>query len=265
MDMRLTFNLDAANYDKFRPIYTKQLFDDVIAFSKLNQDKRALEIGIGTGQATLPFLKTGSKVTAIEIGDQLAQFSKEKFADFENFHVINQDFEDIQLCENIFDLVYSASAFHWIPQETGLLKVQKLLKKGGVFAWFSNHPAPAEEHAHIHKIIQEVYNRHSHFFAVKRRMSNLQYWQEQAEKKRINRSNILKQYGFVDVIDKIYYSSRIFDSESYVKLISTYSDHKAMPEEIRTPFLREISDIINRNGGKFKLIDIIILSMGKKL
>ncbi len=55
MDLRLTFNMDAPTYDRFRPTYTNELFDDVIRFSSLDRNKRALEIGIGTGQATLPF------------------------------------------------------------------------------------------------------------------------------------------------------------------------------------------------------------------
>ena len=68
------------------------LFDDVIRFSNLDSSKKALEIGIDTGRATLPFLKTGCKITAI---DKLAQFSKKKFAQFKGFELINQDFESV--------------------------------------------------------------------------------------------------------------------------------------------------------------------------
>lgn len=264
IDLRLTFNEDALNYDRFRPTYTDELFDDVICFSSLYNNKNALEIGIGTGQATLPFLKTGCKITAIEIGDKLAQFTREKFTPFNNFEVINQEFENTQLDENAYDLIYSASAFHWIPKEIGLPKVYKHLKSGGVFAWFSVQPAPAEEHAIIHKEIQKVYSNHKIYFGDERPLPNLQMWQKLAEEKRLNRSNILKQYGFVDVTDKLYYNSRTFNAEDYTVLISTYSDHKAMPEDIRIPFLKEIAGIINTYGGKFTLSDTMILCMGRK-
>ncbi len=264
MDLRLTFNMDAPTYDRFRPTYTNELFDDVIRFSSLDRNKRALEIGIGTGQATLPFLRTGCKVTAIEIGDKLAQFSREKFAEFKSFEVINQDFESVPLNKDAYDLIYSASAFHWIPQETGLPKVYGLLKSGGVFSWFSNQPAPAEEHTHIHEEFQKVYRKHSQFFRENKPLPSLQLRRQQAEEKRLNRSSTLKQYGFVDVNDKLYYSARTFNAEDYATLISTYSDHKAMPDDIRIPFLREIADIIDRCGGEFTLSDTIILCMAKK-
>lgn len=264
MDLRLTFNEDAPNYDRLRPTYTDELFDDVIRFSKFNSSTKALEIGIGTGQATLPFLKTGCKITAIEIGDKLAQFSREKFKEFKSFEVINQDFESVQLDENAYDLVYSASAFHWIPQEIGIPKVYRLLKSGGVFAWFSIQPAPAQGHTFIHESLQKVYDRYSQFFGEEKPQLDPQIKQQQLEKKRLGRFNALRQYGFIDVTDKFYYSTRTFNAKDYTTLISTYSDHKAMPEESRTPFLKEITDTIDLCGGKFTLSDTMFLCMGRK-
>lgn len=263
MDLRLTFNEDAQNYDRLRPTYADELFDEVIRFSSLDITKRALEIGIGTGQATLPFLKTGCKVTAIEIGDKLAQFSREKFAKFKNLKVINQDFESVQLDENAYDLIYSASAFHWIPLEIGLPKVYRLLKSGGVFAWFSIRPTPAQEHLHIHEELQKVYDEYSHFFGEKPQL-DLEVRQKLVEKKRKGRFNALKQYALIDVNDELYYGSRTFNAKDYASLISTFSDHKAMPDEYRIPFLKDITDTIDRCGGKFTLSDTMFLCMGRK-
>ncbi len=103
MDMRLTFNEVVSDYDRMRLLYVNELFDDALQFSSLNSSQKALEIGIGTGQATLPFLKTGCKLTAIELGDKLAAFSKEKFSEFENFDIINDDFETMPLENNSYD------------------------------------------------------------------------------------------------------------------------------------------------------------------
>ena len=264
MDLRLTFNEDVQNYDRFRPTYADELFDEAIRFSSLDISKRALEIGIGTGQATLPFLKTGCKVTAIEIGDKLAQFSREKFAKFKSFEVINQDFESVQLDENAYDLIYSASAFHWIPQETGLPKVYRLLKSGGVFAWFSIQPTPSQEHFHIHEALQKVYDEYSRFFGEHKPQLDPQIRQKQVEKKRMERFNALRQYAFVDVNDELYCGSRTFNAKDYTTLISTFSDHKAMPDESRIPFLKEIADTIDRCGGKYTLSDTMFLCMGRK-
>ena len=264
MELRLTFNEDASNYDKLRPRYTKELFDDVISFSSLNRDKRALEIGIGTGQATLPFLETGCRVTAIEIGDKLAQFSREKFKHFKKFEVINQDFESVQLDENTYDLIYSASAFHWIPQETGLPKVYGLLKSGGVFAWFSNTPGPSSEHWNIHEALQKVYYRYRQFFGGEKPPLDQEIMKQQFKEKLLRRHKVLKQYGFADVTDQLYYGTRTLNAKDYVTLLSTYSNHRVIPDESRIPFLNEIADAIDRCGGEFTLCDTMLLCMGRK-
>lgn len=265
MDLRLTFNEDASNYDRYRPTYADELFDDIIHFSHLNSSKNALEIGIGTGQATVPFLKVGCKVTAIEIGDKLTQFSRDKFRAYENLTVINQDFESVQLDENAYDLIYAASSFHWIPKDIGLPKVHRLLKSGGVFAWFSIQPAPAEEHTYIHEAMQRIYDAYSSFFGDHRPvLISPQMVHQQVEKKRLDRSEALKQYGFVDVMGTLYKGSRSFGAEDYATLISTFSDHKAMPEEHRISFLKKVTQTIHQCGGTFSFSDTMILGMGRK-
>lgn len=55
MDKRLTFNEDVENYDKWRPTYCDQLFKDILEYSQVENGKKVIEIGIGTGQATKPF------------------------------------------------------------------------------------------------------------------------------------------------------------------------------------------------------------------
>ena len=76
MDLRVTFNVDAQNYDTYRPTYPKELFLDIIQYSGISFGKNALEIGVGTGQATEPILGNGCNVKAIELGNNLAQYVK---------------------------------------------------------------------------------------------------------------------------------------------------------------------------------------------
>jgi len=259
MDLRLTFNEVPAEYDNLRPQYTNELFTDVIQFSVLDNNSKALEIGIGTGQATLPFLKTGCELTAIEIGDKLAQYSKDKFSTYERFKVINQDFETVSLDDNSYDLIYSASAFHWIPPEIGLPKVYRLLKSGGVFAWITVQPAPTQRY--IHDELQKVYGEYIHYFKGEKAPFDRK---PDVEAKQLYRTNAFKQYGFSEIVYKLYYGSRTLNAKDYATLCGTYSDHRAIPEEERNIFLHKIEDIINLCGGSFTFTDTFLLCVGKK-
>ena len=253
--LRFKYNEVVLTYDKMRPTYVKELFDDVIQFSSLDSSKKALEVGIGTGQATLPFLKTGCKVTAIELGEALANFSKEKFSEFNNFDVINKDFESVVVKNNTYDLFYSASAFHWIPQEIGYPKVFQLLKSGGVLALFFIRPFPASETDTVHIAIQKVYSNY---------MPSSEKPQRFNEEECLGIVNTIKQYGFIDANFKLYHNTRTFDAKSYASLISTYSDHRAMQEDKRALFEKEIIDAIDSCGGEFILYDTIDLYLAKK-
>lgn len=249
------FNEVASAYDKMRPTYVQALFEDVIRFSNLDGNKKALEVGIGTGQATLPFLQTGCHVTAIEIGEELARFSQDKFSKFQNFNGINKDFESVELDENAYDLFYCASAFHWIPKEIGYTKALRILKNGGAFALFFNRPFPVSETDPTHMAIQKVYEKYtttpmkSHHFI---------------EEDCAEIINAIQQYGFIDAHYILYHNTRTFDAKNYVALLNTYSPHRAMPENERALLEKEIMDAIDSGGGTFTLHDTMDLYLARK-
>ncbi|MHB1485769.1 MAG: class I SAM-dependent methyltransferase [Saccharofermentanales bacterium] len=259
MDLRLTFNEVSEDYGRLRPHYPDALSSDLIKYSKLNATKKALEIGIGAGQATLPFLKTGCELKAVEIGDNLARYSREKFVSYERFTVLNQDFESALLDEDSFDLIYSASAFHWINPEIGFPKVCRLLKNGSVFAWISVQPAPA--HKHMHDELEEVYEKFNRYFSV----GKLEFDRfPEVQRKQSDRVNSFKQYGFIEIVDKIYHGTRTLNASDYATICGTYSDHRAIPEADRSLLLSEIEAAVNRCGGTFTFVDTFLLCMGRK-
>lgn len=74
MDFRKTFDQIPEEFDKYRPRYREEVFLELMSLCKLDSDKKVLEIGPGTGQATEPILKTGCDYTAIELGENFVSF-----------------------------------------------------------------------------------------------------------------------------------------------------------------------------------------------
>lgn len=254
MELRLKFNEDAANYDKARPSYPNELFNDIIAYSDINQNSNILEIGIGTGQATLPFLKLGCNVTAVELGNDLAEYTSAKFAPYNNFSIINADFIEADLKSGYYDLIYCATAFHWLPQEEALNKVKKLLKPNGTLALFWNHPFPNREDDEVNMASRRVYDKY--------RPSDKTIT-EFSEKDLEKRENELAQNGFKCVEAKLYKRTRTLTTEEYIALINTYSDHRALPDDIRYNFEDEMRTTVNSLGGKINIYDTIDLYLAK--
>lgn len=255
MDLRLRFNEDVSNYDKYRPTYSEDLFKDIISYAELNDLKNALEIGIGTGQATLPILKTGCNVTAIELGENLAQYVKQKFSSFSNFEVKNIDFENFTTDKNQYDIIYSATAFHWIPEDVGFKKVYDLLKPGGTIALFWNHPFVNREDDEIHREIRKAYEKY------KPSDKKITEFNECFLKKY---TQMLEKYGFIDIKSKIYKKTRKLKADEYVCLLNTYSDHRAWDSDIRNGLYNEITEAINKFGGEINIYDTMDLYLGKR-
>jgi len=253
MDKRFTFNEDVKNYEKWRPTYCKELFDDIIQYSKLNQNKKAVEVGIGTGQATKSFLMTGCDVTAIELGKNLAEFSKEKFKEYKNFSVHNTSFEDYECNDNSIDILYSATAFHWIPEDIGYPKALNLLKNDGTLALFWNKPSREDDL--LHQKFQSLYQKYTSF-------NNESIESATARYNRISKT--IQSYGFRDVEIKLYHQTRVFDSSGYISLLETYSDHRMLEASTKKLLYNEIENAILEYGNTLTIYDTIELYLARK-
>jgi cyclopropane fatty-acyl-phospholipid synthase-like methyltransferase len=104
--LRETFNEDAEQYDRARPRYPDQMFDDLAA-AGVAPGARVLEIGCGTGQATVPLAKRGYRVVAVELGPDMAAVARRNLAGFDSVEVLTAAFEDWPLPAEPFDVVCS--------------------------------------------------------------------------------------------------------------------------------------------------------------
>ena len=256
-----TFNTVADTYEKIRPGYPDELYRTLFAFAPLDESCSAVEVGIGGGQATSPVLETGCMLTAVEYGDRLAKLCREKFSDYyPRLSVIAGRFEDAALPDNTFDLVYSASAFHWVPEEIGYPKVFRILKSGGAFARFANHPYQAKDNPELFEEIQGAYAEYYYPYYKKQPEKLSEYTEEQAAA----RAAIADKYGFTDIQYALFRRVRTLSAAEYRALISTYSDHITIEEDTRERFFDTIEDTINRHGGFISIFDTIDLQMARK-
>ncbi|MCM1237121.1 MAG: class I SAM-dependent methyltransferase [Ruminococcus flavefaciens] len=250
-----TFDTVAQQYEKLRPEYVPELYEDIFHYKKIDEKSHAIEVGIGGGQATLPVLKTGCQITAVEYGQNFSELCRQKFREFPGFSVVTSKFEDFSWESNSCDLVYSASAFHWVPEEVGYPKVFDMLKSGGAFARFANHPYKDKGREEIHQALQKIYDVY---------MPNSMEGREYDEKDAKERADIAKKYGFVEISYKLYHRMRTFCAKEYTALLGTYSDHMVIEEKTRKKFFAEIEDAINQFGGQITIYDTIDLQLARK-
>lgn len=249
MDFRKVFDSIPEEFNKWRPRYCDELFADVIEYSKLDSGKTALEIGPGTGQATEPILKTGCSYLAIELGEHLAEYMKNKFNSYDNFHIVNADFETYNFGQQKFDLVFSAATIQWIPEKIGFPKVYNILKSSGTLAMFMTRPDFKTPNEALYYEIQEVYEKYFH--------------PETGYTCKLEYNNVVN-YGFINFEYRNYQKVREFNADEYISYISTHADHITLQEPDKSKFCAGIKDAILSFGNNIKLYDTIALYLARK-
>ena len=250
MEFRLVFDTIPEQFDRYRPRYSRELFDALIGYAKLGPGKTVLEIGPGTGQATDPILETGCEYHAVELGAHLCAKMTEKYGRFPNFHLVNDDFITRDFGERRFDLIYSAATIQWIPEDVAFSKTFSLLKPGGVLAMMltrSDYRTPNEE---LYRKIQALYDR---YFRPEIPYPHGGFRYENAP-----------NYGYVGFEKREFRGRRVMDPDEYVSYCGTHCDHIVIPEPYRTPFFEGLRNTVAENGGKVVFEDTYLLYLAKK-
>lgn len=249
MDFRKVFDSIPEQFDKWRPRYCSEVFDDIIAYSGIGPGKNVLEIGPGTGQATEPILKTGCSYLAVELGENLAKYTADKFASYDNFKIINADFEKYELPKNNYDLVYSAATIQWIPEKTGFPKIYDILKSGGTLAMMMTHTDYKTPDENLYADIQKVYDKYFH--------PEIPYSCRLAYGNAVN-------YGFIDFECRNYKLTRELNADEFAAYTGTHCDHINLKEPYRTEFFEGIKNAVIKTGNKITLNDTVVLYLTQK-
>lgn len=136
---RARFDAVADLYDRVRPDYPPAMYHDLVELTGVGPGTRLLEIGSGTGQATRPLAELGADVLAIELGPRLAELTAGKLTGFDAARVLVADFDTWQPGEAGFDVIFSATAFHWLDPATRIDRTADLLVPGGALATVATH------------------------------------------------------------------------------------------------------------------------------
>jgi SAM-dependent methyltransferase len=239
---RTSFDARAELYDQVRPSYPVALVDDVIARV---EPRRMLEIGPGTGKATVLFARTGRELVAVEPGVKMAAVLRRNVAGFANVRVEEMKFE--AYAGSGFDLVYAAQAMHWIEPAMRYVKPAQLLRPGGALAAIINETTgwdPA-----LRRELDAAYAR----WLPAPEMLEL----DKIERVWCDEFDASGRFGSVHVGRFPWTAS--YTAREYAALLSTYSNHAVLPDAHREALLGEIAEAIERRGGRLEIPYVAIV------
>ena len=232
--LRATFDSAARLYQQARPDYPGELYDELVRLADLRSGDRLLEIGCATGKATIPLARRGFRITCAEIGPELAAAAKRNLAGFSAVKVIEAAFETWRPHgPAVFDLVFAATAWHWLDPAVKYQRAWELLRPGGHLAfWGATHVFPAGGDRFFHDI-QDVYDEIGEGLpADASRPQPGELLDEAAE---IEASGLFEQVTVRQFDWKVSYRA-----DEYIRLLDTFSGHIAMDAWKRDRLYSEI-------------------------
>jgi SAM-dependent methyltransferase len=238
--LRRTFGEDAERYDRARPGYPRELFDELAALTRIGPGCRVLEIGCGTGQATVPLAERGCDITAVELSQELAGLTRRKLTGFP-VRVEVAAFEEWPLPADRFDVVFSATAFHWIDPQVRVAKAAEALRPGGALATVATHHV-ADGDRGFFDDVQECYERFDPETPAGLRLPRAADVPLDAEE--------LSPH-FDSPIFRRYEWQQPYTTAEYIDVLLTYSGHRAMEPDAQRALLDCIADLIDtRHDGR---------------
>ncbi|MGC4941876.1 class I SAM-dependent methyltransferase [Kribbella sp. DT2] len=253
LELRGTFGDDAELYDRVRPSYPGRVFDEVGRMVGPVARPRVLEIGCGTGQATAPMVRRGWSVKAVELSPALGGIARDKLPELE---VIVADFDTWALPAERFDVVLSATAFHWLDPATRVGKAADALRPGGVLAVVStHHVAGGSEQFWVD--VQDCYDRFTDD-ADPRGMPA-------ADSVTGDEEEIAASGRFGPARVWRYEWELTYTAAEYLALLSSYSGHRVLTEQARDGLYNCIRGLIEAAGGSVTKRYLTLLTAANRL
>ena len=230
-----SFGAVAREYDRARPSYPDALVDDVVA---LLPGTAVVEVGAGTGKATVLFAARGLRITCVEPDPQMAAVLRENSRDLPNVSLMVSAVEDFEPA-GLFDGLIAAQSWHWTEPTSRWVNAAALLREGGLIALFWNR---TQSHLDpLTSAITEVYKRHG--------ISDANESSHGKAPPAWPRDDMERQETFADVEVRAYYSVHAYSTAEWCAYLASTSNVLIAEPAQRDALLADAAQIIDEAGG----------------
>jgi SAM-dependent methyltransferase len=259
---RLSFGGVAELYDRARPSYPEALVDDVLEFAgdgagaRSGSGDRVLDVGAGTGKATLLFAERGLDVVALEPSAEMAAVARRNCAKYANVTVEQIEFERWRPSERRFRVLVSGQAWHWIAPEVRYSAARAALEAGGALAPFWN--IPDWDACALRDELREAYRRSGEGDGIAdpfrpSAQPGHDHWLEE----------IAASSDFDGAQERHYHWRSTYTTQRYIDLLATQSANLVMEAAQRERFMSDIAGVIDAHGGELELTYVTQLCLAR--
>ncbi|MEV0193263.1 class I SAM-dependent methyltransferase [Kitasatospora purpeofusca] len=249
MTRRQLFGGVAETYDAVRPGYPSVLVSTVLDYAALGE-RPALEVGAGTGKATVPFATalTGP-LTCIEPDPRMAEVLRRNTTAHPHVRIEVRNFEDRQSTDTRFGLLFAATSWHWIDPARRWDLAHDALAPGGTIALFWNPLGISDPH--LHAALTEVDRRHGlthtpHAVLASAFGDTPGHWPDMLG--HWPAVDCATDDRFTDLRSLRFREEAQYGTADYLAYLSSLSMYAALPADHRAQVLADTADVLNTHG-----------------
>jgi SAM-dependent methyltransferase len=262
-EQRFVFGEAAELYDRARAGYPEALVEEVLRFTGVEMARpRAVEVGAGTGKATVAFAARGLEILALEPSPAMAAVAMRHCSRFPRVRIVGATFEDWTVDASAFDLLFSAQAWHWVDPSVRYVKAAQVLRAGGALAlfWHETHwrgePLRDELDDLYRRLAPELHARNPSFPGLSHRSEDEEGDELAGE--------ITAAGFFDDVTTRIYPWRASLTGDGLVELLESQSDHRLLPEETRNRLFDALRAVVAAHGGEVVVPHTTFLALARR-
>jgi SAM-dependent methyltransferase len=249
-------------YDRVRPTYPDELFSDLVAITGIDESFAVLEVGCGTGQATLPLARLGCAITAVEPGERTAALARQRLARASNVEVETSSFEAWDDRDRRFDALVAASAWHWVDPSIGWRRAHDVIRRGGWMALLGNVVVRRPGEPEVYAATADLHEQ----FAP-----GNPGWGDPPLEDEVRSTDegwgLVRDPGgfFGPTIVRWYPTVQWFDGEGFADLLRSTSLYRGLDPDVREPLLDAIAERIRtRMGDRASRRYLSVLRVGRR-
>ena len=236
-------------YHRVRPGYPEDLYDWIIEKSEVDDGELLIDVGCGTGKASISFVERGFTVLGVEPDPMMARIASRELGTVGTFSIQQCTLDDFEGTSSQAGLIYAGQSWHWMKPDRRFESAAAALKPGGWLCVFWNRPE--EMHHSFELEMDALYEQLAPQFNNEQFKVRLP-----GSKSVISADSPAAEFDQSRLFGKVHTFETSWEktigSEEHVQNLLTQSDHRMLGDELRAELLQRVAEVIDNAGGSYK-------------
>ncbi|QMU76439.1 class I SAM-dependent methyltransferase [Streptacidiphilus sp. PB12-B1b] len=247
----------AEGYHASRLGYPDELISDILDYAK-PAGRPVVEVGAGTGKATVSFAARGLGLTCVEPDARMAEVLRRTVAGHPSVRVEVCTFEEWQPGGRRFGLLYAATSWHWTDPERRWDLAHAALAPGGAIALFWNGTTVVDPalHAALAEVDTGGHDLRPPHTVLASELDPEDGGERWTEAKGWPQAQCRRDGRFTDLLSTRHLRPQHYSTAHYLGYLDSISRYRVLPDELREQVLRRTGEVLDAHGGGIDMVAV---------